>query len=638
MPLSIQEIQERRLVIRNSARFLRPTTDYVIKSLRADEYCYFRKFVTMIAGEYKKIPLRRSPKKLFTVTGSGIFARFRSTEAPLKEPQYTSDKKQHFSKAQATSLGTPDFYPPVFGFDRRDKLVGAFFPIQTILLSDRLCIYDDGTVGRGYDAANFESAKKYFDAHQGTLFSSKQYEDFKQKIIKKEGPKKYNEVLARLQWDVNHCKLFIASDTLEARLIAQDYARILKNYLLQHKLCSSNYIIPIFFYIPDDPVHFKEYTLDEQQLDIEECQLIANNKELIFSKCSEKKFEFLLGLSSDKLTEVLSQHTNPIQKIFTEGYFHLLESLAEKNNCPIIDILSSLKCGPDENEIAFIKAASVNSAKMISILFDNMKKYFQRQALNVAVEQSCLEIVNFLVVEKKVNLDESWWSGETLLITAAVNGHLEIVKLLVENNWIIDYSSDGITPLYAAARNGHLEVVKYLLEKGARINARHVTTAQDNGHYEVVKAIEQKYYKDFLESIVWRKSSFELDLESIDLKWCQGCINGLKNSCEFSSILKETYVFFNNCYLEKYIVERRNQPKYLSIFGRFFGSSREDKLEAAEWLRSGSLGCNEKNHRQAFKNGRLGDVYSIMKTIEEKYPSFIFESKFGSERNQLKSN
>ena len=43
-----------------------------------------------------------------------------------------------------------------------------------------------------------------------------------------------NEVLARLRWNLDgSSKIFIASDTLEARLLAQEYARLLLNRLRQ---------------------------------------------------------------------------------------------------------------------------------------------------------------------------------------------------------------------------------------------------------------------------------------------------------------------------------------------------------------------------------------------------------------------
>ncbi len=64
-------------------------------------------------------------------------------------------------------------------------------------------------------------------------------------------------------------------------------------------------------------------------------------------------------------------------------------------------------------------------------------------------------------------------SGGTLLATAALMGHTEIVALLLEHGADINAKSrDGGTPLHAAAFLGRAETVKLLLEKGADTTLR----------------------------------------------------------------------------------------------------------------------------------------------------------------------
>ena len=59
-------------------------------------------------------------------------------------------------------------------------------------------------------------------------------------------------------------------------------------------------------------------------------------------------------------------------------------------------------------------------------------------------------------------------SGSTLLATAALMGHTEIVALLLKHGADINARSrDGGTPLHAAAFLGRAEIVKLLLDKGA---------------------------------------------------------------------------------------------------------------------------------------------------------------------------
>ena len=59
------------------------------------------------------------------------------------------------------------------------------------------------------------------------------------------------------------------------------------------------------------------------------------------------------------------------------------------------------------------------------------------------------------------------------LICAAHEGHLEVVRLLLERGVNIDViDEDGKTPLMHAAENGYLNVVEFLLEKRANYNLR----------------------------------------------------------------------------------------------------------------------------------------------------------------------
>ena len=63
--------------------------------------------------------------------------------------------------------------------------------------------------------------------------------------------------------------------------------------------------------------------------------------------------------------------------------------------------------------------------------------------------------------------------GITPLIVAIANGHVEIVRYLLEQGADRDKASNGCsTPLHWAAKGGYLEIAMLLMSYGADLNAR----------------------------------------------------------------------------------------------------------------------------------------------------------------------
>ena len=63
--------------------------------------------------------------------------------------------------------------------------------------------------------------------------------------------------------------------------------------------------------------------------------------------------------------------------------------------------------------------------------------------------------------------------GSTALHLAALFGHVDCVRVLVEGGASVDKRTQfGCTPLHLAAEREHCEIVTYLLEKGASVNSR----------------------------------------------------------------------------------------------------------------------------------------------------------------------
>ena len=81
---------------------------------------------------------------------------------------------------------------------------------------------------------------------------------------------------------------------------------------------------------------------------------------------------------------------------------------------------------------------------------------------------------------------------------AAGNGHVEIVKLLVEAGASVGTeNAEGSTPLHWACLNGHVKIVEYLLDKGAKLSACNKTGRTP---FDEALTRNQKAVLDYLES------------------------------------------------------------------------------------------------------------------------------------------
>ncbi|AVP87217.1 hypothetical protein phytr_2610 [Candidatus Phycorickettsia trachydisci] len=100
----------------------------------------------------------------------------------------------------------------------------------------------------------------------------------------------------------------------------------------------------------------------------------------------------------------------------------------------------------------------------------------------------------------------------TPLCQAAMFGHKDVVKYLVENGAEVNYkfsTNYQLYPLHVAAENGHLEIVKYLVQNGADIHTKSVSNKYDclsdctpldlavvKGHLEIVKYLHEELVAD----------------------------------------------------------------------------------------------------------------------------------------------
>ena len=89
--------------------------------------------------------------------------------------------------------------------------------------------------------------------------------------------------------------------------------------------------------------------------------------------------------------------------------------------------------------------------------------------LILAIREPSLKVASALIDAPKINLNAFNALGESALMLAALKGQLDLAKKLVAKG--ADVNKTGWTPLHYAASNGHVEVIKLLLENHAYIDA-----------------------------------------------------------------------------------------------------------------------------------------------------------------------
>jgi uncharacterized protein len=89
--------------------------------------------------------------------------------------------------------------------------------------------------------------------------------------------------------------------------------------------------------------------------------------------------------------------------------------------------------------------------------------------LYLALRDSSLKAADALVAWPKTRVETRTPKDESPLMLAALKGHTELVKKLIERN--ADVNKTGWTPLHYAATNGHLAIIELLLENHAYIDA-----------------------------------------------------------------------------------------------------------------------------------------------------------------------
>ncbi len=323
-------------------RNLRSILNYnmLLKTLRADEFDFSLQFILgIISGENETRRLqnlRPSNRQPYTITPDG-----RVVPRLNKQPLYTPDEKKGYSQNQSCTLIDDWALSPAFGFSkgRNSKLYGLMTDVNDSLVT-RLMINDSGTVSRIFD---FDDAERAMNSHayrsykENKFFSRDRLDEFKykNKFIRQERMST-NEVLARLRFNPYRSVVSICADTLEARLLAYDFAQELLEHYAESveksgATLNPDFKIPIIFYLQKNS-HKHEisvYTDEMRQRDQAEALAIYNDVALRKQCYVSRNYEFLLGLPEITL-EILMEPVNIVPMALTmmrRGYVRMLTRL-----------------------------------------------------------------------------------------------------------------------------------------------------------------------------------------------------------------------------------------------------------------------------------------------------------------------
>lgn len=250
---------------------------FYYKSIRADGEDFWEQFELEILGITRE-PLRcysdnRSRQWVVRPTVESVMNWHNSgklvyevVQVCEKEPFPETVKEGFFTKHQSLSYCDTHWkkLPKVFGFNKRDTLVGVCFAIDNVI-PHRIFQYDRGTYGRPYSFSTQQEAEYYRDKKS----------DRKQLLTRlaslEEHLENYNEIQGRVRYHhLASLKVMIFTDNPESRLLAICRKRSLELTSLQHRQVSTE--IEIVFYPTKPHSEPEQYTLEQQRKDIANCQ------------------------------------------------------------------------------------------------------------------------------------------------------------------------------------------------------------------------------------------------------------------------------------------------------------------------------------------------------------------------------
>jgi ankyrin repeat protein len=179
-----------------------------------------------------------------------------------------------------------------------------------------------------------------------------------------------------------------------------------------------------------------------------------------------------------------------------------------------------------------------------------------------------------VLLEKGASVNTAPSDAGTPLLVAAKNGHIEVVRLLLEKGAAVNEArtTDGLTSLITAADRGHLEVVQLLLEKGAAVNQARsydgttaLIVATEHGSMPIVRllllkgaAVNQSkndgrtalFMGSYRDQIDLVRCAFSAEIYTRGCHWIPRLLASSEQTCaQWHSSRKSTFLTSSHCKL-----------------------------------------------------------------------------------------
>ncbi|XRB11579.1 hypothetical protein RI054_03g14120 [Pseudoscourfieldia marina] len=143
-----------------------------------------------------------------------------------------------------------------------------------------------------------------------------------------------------------------------------------------------------------------------------------------------------------------------------------------------------------------VSLVGVGWRKCVNFSFTSASRQSSPQVVGWCAALHYIWVVKEICADSAADVEYTNEDGFTALIWACLNGHIDVVRYLVdEKNAAVNMPPNRHTPLRGAGNYGHLEVVQFLLNRGADPNVPSmggrtpIMGAAMNGYMDVLEAL-----------------------------------------------------------------------------------------------------------------------------------------------------